>query len=349
MKVQAAALPRAMPAEWSPHRATWIGWPHNRHDWPGKFPPIPWVFAEVVRALAGRERVCILVQDATAQRAARRILARAGAALEWVDFFRVPTDRVWMRDTGPSFVRTRAGRRAAICWRFNGWAKYPDHKWDRHVAKRIAALCRVSVIEPGIVLEGGAFDVDGDGTLVATEECLLSDVQARNPGLGRADLERILDETLGVSKVIWLGRGIAGDDTHGHIDDVARFVAPARVVLAEERAGDNHAALEENRERLEAARDARGRRIEVIRLPMPAPLSFDGRRVPASYANFYVANGVVLCPTFNDPADRVALGILADLFPGRDVVGIHAVDLVWGLGTLHCMTQQEPSPSSEDV
>jgi agmatine deiminase len=198
-----------------------------------------------------------------------------------------------------------------------------------------------------VVLEGGAIDVDGEGTLLCTEECLLSDVQARNPGLPREGLEQVLAQHLGVRKVIWLGNGIAGDDTHGHVDDLARFVGPGRVVLAYEPDPDdvNHAPLRENRERLAASTDAAGRRLEIISLPMPSPLFLDGVRLPASYANFYVGNAAVLVPTFNDPADRQALGILGELFPDRQVVGIHAVDLVWGLGTIHCMTQQEPAPA----
>ena len=196
-----------------------------------------------------------------------------------------------------------------------------------------------------VVLEGGAIDVDGEGTLLATEECLLDSVQARNPELSRAQTEAVLQRELGAERVIWLGKGIVGDDTHGHIDDLARFVAPGRVLLCSERdSGDeNYALLQENRERLEAARDAQGRKLEVIALPMPSPLGFEGRRLPASYANFYLANDVVLMPTFNDAKDRVALGLLGELFPSREVIGIHAVDLVWGLGTLHCMTQQEPA------
>lgn len=346
-----AALGYAMPAEWAPHVATWLAWPHNRSDWPGKLGPIPWVFAEVVRHLCRRERVRIFVQDAAHEAGARRVLGRVGADLAAVDWLRVPTDRVWTRDSGAILVRDRAGRRAATLWRFNAWAKYDDFRRDVRVGERMARFAgvpswRAEVGGRAVVLEGGAIDADGEGTLLATEECLLSDVQARNPGLGREGTEAVLADGLGVHKVIWLDRGIVGDDTHGHVDDVCRFVAPGRVVLCDERDAkdENHAILAENRERLAGARDAAGRRIEVVALPMPRPLVFAGRRLPASYANFYVANGLVLVPTFNDPADRVALGILAELFPGREVVGIHAVDLVWGLGTLHCMTREEPAP-----
>jgi agmatine deiminase len=334
-----------MPAEWSAHRATWMAWPHNVTDWPGKFAPIPWVYGEIVRKLAAHETVSLLVDGPRRREEARRILARVGASLERIEFHRLVTDRGWLRDSGPIFVR-RDGEIQAGCWRFNAWAKYDDWKKDAKVARAIARIRGVAAIEHPYVLEGGAIDVDGEGTVLATEECLLSDVQARNPALSREALEAVLGAGLGVTQVIWLGRGIAGDDTHGHIDDLARFVAPGKVVLCveDDPADENYAALAENRERLEGARDARGRRLEIIPLPMPAPLYLDGRRLPASYANFYIANGIVIVPTFNDPADREALATLAACFPGREVAGIHCVDLVWGLGTLHCMTQQEPAP-----
>jgi agmatine deiminase len=336
----------SMPAEWAPHAATWIAWPHERSDWPGRFAAIPWAYAEIVRPLAPRETVHILVQDAATERRAARTLRQANVDAARVRFHRVPTDRSWTRDSGPTFVCHPDGRRAAIHWRFNGWAKYANHKRDRKVGARIAALAGVEAYAPDAVMEGGAIDADGEGTLLCTEECLLSDVQARNPALGREGTERLFAETLGARKAIWLGRGIAGDDTHGHIDDLARFVGPGRVLLALEGnpRDENYAPLQENRERLQGAVDAAGRRIETIPLPMPSPVVIDGTRVPASYANFYIANGVVMVPTFNDPKDRIVLGLLAELFPGREVVGIHAGDLIWGLGTLHCLTQQEPAP-----
>ena len=331
-----SSLRPRLPAEWEPHRATWIAWPHNRADWPGRFAPIPWIYVEIVRQLHRSERVRILTEEETGP---RRMLARAGVDLARVDFFRFPTDRVWTRDYGPMFVVR--GRRLVINnWRFNGWAKYDNWRRDDRVAARAARALGVPLLEPGIVLEGGAIDVNGEGLLLTTEECLLSPVQQRNPGLSRARLERILGRYLGVREVIWLGRGIAGDDTHGHIDDIARFVGPHTVVAAvEEDPGDpNYEPLQENLERLRSRRD-----LQVVSLPMPSPLVFDGQRVPASYANFYIANRVVLVPTFHDPRDRVAVSILAGLFPDREVIGIHSVDLIWGLGTLHCLTQQEPA------
>ncbi len=330
-----------MPAEFDPHRATWIAWPHNRSDWPGKFAPIPWVYVEIVRHLHTSETVRIITTDS---KRPARMLARAGVDLGRVEFVPFATDRGWTRDYGPMFVKR--GRHLAINdWRFNAWAKYPNWHRDRRIAALAARRLGVPLFKPGLVLEGGAIDVNGRGALLTTEECLLSPVQARNPGLGRTEIEAALREWLGVRKVLWLQCGIAGDDTHGHIDDIARFVDLVTVVTAVEsdRSDPNYAPLRENRKLLRAMRDQEGRRLRVVEIPMPAPLYFDGRRVPASYANFYIANKVVLVPTFNDPHDRVALATLARLFPGRRVVGIHAVDLVWGLGTLHCLTQQEPA------
>lgn len=350
LKKSPRALGYAMPAEWAAHTRTWIAWPHNKSDWPSKFAAIPWVFGEIVRHLVRGERVGIVVRDAAMQKDAVKLLGKAGAEVGRVDFLKQATDRIWVRDSGPIFV-TGWGQVAATCWQFNAWAKYDDWKRDVKVNAAIAAFAGAGTWQPKrpsgqrFVLEGGAIDVDGEGTLMATEECLLDGVQERNPGVGREAQEQVLGEALGVDKVIWLGKGIAGDDTHGHVDDLARFVAPGRVVLCrtEDRADANFELLEDNRARLGAAKDARGRKITVIDLPMPAPLFFAGRRVPASYANFYIGNDVVLVPTFNDANDRVALGVLAEQFPGRRVIGIHAVDLVWGLGTLHCMTQQQPA------
>jgi agmatine deiminase len=342
-----------MPAEWETHEATWITWPHKQSDWPGKFAPIPWVYAEVVRKLVPGEIVRVLVAGKKQEDEAKATLKRAGVDLKRVEFFRFPTDRGWNRDMGPIFVRNDAGRGdlQVVRFRFNGWAKYPDWKKDDQISDRAARALRLKtrpVVHNGrkVALEGGAIDVNGKGTVLSTEECLLDPVvQIRNPGFTRRDYEAVLRDALGVSNVLWLGRGIAGDDTHGHVDDVCRFVNPRTVVLCREKsAGDvNHRPLEENWERLRGMHLEDGSRIEVVNLPMPAPLYLDGQRLPASYANFYVANNAVLVPTFNDPADRQALGILAELFPGRIVAGIHAVDLVWGLGTLHCLTQQQPA------
>jgi agmatine deiminase len=338
-----------MPAEWEPHEATWLAWPHNRHDWPGKFPAIAWVYAEIVRHLHRSEYVHILVNDERGERRARRALELTGVDLGRVRFFRFPTDRVWTRDYGPMFVAGPDGTLGITDWQFNGWAKYPNWQrdsavpWQAHRALG-GRYWQARVGERPVVLEGGSIDVNGQGLLLTTEECLLSPVQERNPGLARQDYEKLLADYLGVKKVLWLNCGIAGDDTHGHVDDLARFVGPRTVVTVVEESprDENYAPLQENLQRLRGLTDLEGRPLEVVPLPMPAPVAFEGQRLPASYANFYIANECVLVPTFNDPNDRQALGVLAELFPGRTVVGIHAVDLVWGLGTLHCLTQQQP-------
>jgi agmatine deiminase len=341
-----------MPAEWEPHEATWLAWPHRLSDWPGKFAAIPWVYAEIVRNIAPGEVVRLIVTTARHEAQARRVLRRVGVDLSRVEFYRLPLDRSWTRDFGPIFIKKDRGRGVAIArFRFNGWAKYPDSAKDDRVPERVAralGLPVVRVVHGGapVVLEGGSIDVNGRGTVITTEECLLDPkVQVRNPALGREDLEAVFRTVLGVTHVLWLGGGIAGDDTHGHVDDLCRFVGPRRVVLCREQdpRDANYRPLEDARERLLAAGLEDGSRLEVVALPMPRPLVFAGQRLPASYANFYVANAAVLAPTFNDPADRIALGILADMFPDRPVVGIHAVDLVWGLGTLHCLSQQQPA------
>ena len=345
-----------MPAEWEPHQATWLVWPHARADWEVKTTAVEWCFAEMVRHLARGERVALVYHDETVRRRAERRLRQAGVDLRRVDGHVVPTDRSWIRDCGPIFVvGGSAGRRevAATDWRFNGWARYRAWRRDDALPRAIAGRLgmrrfEIAVATDGgprrVVLEGGAVDVNGEGLLLATEQCLLGRRQARNPGLSRAELEQALRQGLGIERVLWLGAGIAGDDTHGHVDDVARFVRADTVAAAvEPDAGDaNHAPLAGNLARLRAMRDARGRPLRVVTVPMPRPLFFDGGRLPASYLNFYVGNGVVLVPTFNDPADRAALGILAGLFPDREVVGVHAGDLVFGRGAVHCVTQQQP-------
>ena len=341
------------PAEWEPHTATWIAWPHHEPDWPGSFEPIPWVYAEIVRVLCAHERVHILCHSAAVRAGARRVLEVRGVRARNVSLHPCPTDRAWLRDSAPTAVHTTAGRVEWVNWAFNGWAKYTNHERDALVGAFVARASRrprrVPVHDDGrgrIVLEGGGIETDGRGTLMVTEEWLLSAVQVRNPGTTRADYERLFAEHLGIRKTIWLGEGCIGDDTHGHVDDIARFAPGGVVLLAHERdtADANHRRSLDNLRRLRRATDARGRKLEILRLPYPRPVMMAGERLPASYANFYVANGVVIVPTFNDPADRGALGTIAQAFPGRTIVGIHAVDLVWGLGTLHCLTQQQPAP-----
>jgi agmatine deiminase len=339
-----------MPAEWSPHAATWIAWPHNAEDWPGKFQPIPWVYSEIVRHLSHVEDVHILVNDLTAERRANGMLKRAGANLARLHFHHWQSDRVWLRDSGPIFVKNPANELAVTNWKFNAWAKYDNWRRDDLIPQHVAKHYGMPEFRPEIdgrrlVLEGGSIDTNGAGILLTTEECLLSEIQQRNPGITREQLESAFAKYLGIQKTIWLHRGCAGDDTHGHVDDVTRFVAENTIVTAIEpnTADENHLPLAENLDRLRSATNLNGDPFEILALPMPAPVMFEGQRLPASYANFYIANEIVLVPTLNDRNDRRALNILADCFPTREIVGIHCMDLIWGLGALHCMTQQEPA------
>jgi agmatine deiminase len=342
-----------MPAEWEPHRATWIAWPHHEPDWPGKLPVIPWVYAEIARVLAEHEPVEILCHSREVMESARVALDAHKVRHDRVTLHLVPTDRVWLRDSAPTGVIDTAGDVVLLNWAFNGWAKYSNWRQDVEIGGFMARLAGLGRQEPArpdtgerIVLEGGGIEVNGRGLLLVTEEWLLTDVQVRNPGLERQDYERIFSEWLGIRHTIWLGEGCVGDDTHGHVDDVARFVSADTVVLAveEDPVDENHARSLDNVRRLEAA-SASGETgpLKIIRLPFPGPVVMEGTRLPASYTNFYIANGVVLVPTFNDPNDRIALNVLADVMPSHEIVGIHAVDLVWGLGTIHCLTQQEPA------
>lgn len=340
-----------MPAEWEPHRATWIGWPHHEPDWPGKLEAVTWAYAEIARVLAQYEPVEILCASEDAAGRARACLDGHAVPADRTRLHVVPTDRVWLRDSAPTSVVDPDGNVQLVNWVFNGWAKYDNWSLDAGVGPAIAAITGRPRLEPRradgsrLVLEGGGIETNGDGLLLVTEEWLLSDEQVRNPGMTRADYERVFVDWLGTRHTIWLGEGCVGDDTHGHIDDVARLVSKDTVVLAVEPdpADGNHARSMDNLKRLEHA--ARGPGIgplRIVHLPFPDPVFAYADRLPASYANFYIANGVVIVPTFNDKHDRVALDTLAGLFPDRDVVGIHAVDLVWGQGTLHCLTQQEP-------
>jgi agmatine deiminase len=344
-----------MPAEWSPHTATWIAWPHNAQDWPGRFQPIQWVYGDIVRHLASVEQVHILVNGIAAERRARSVLERVHANMAHVHFHAWPTDRIWLRDSGPIFV-TKASSLAITNWKFNAWAKYDNWQLDDQVPEHIAKDLKLPQFKPKVkladgrehplVLEGGSIDTNGAGLLLTTEECLLSEVQQRNPGVSLDQLERAFSDHLGIDQVLWLNRGCAGDDTHGHIDDIARFVAENRIITAIESDihDENHLPLAENLDRLHSARNLDGKPFDILKLPMPSPVVFEGQRLPASYANFYIANGLVLVPTFNDPHDRHALNIIAEVFPAHKVAGIHCGDLIWGLGALHCMTQQQPAP-----
>jgi agmatine deiminase len=352
-----SATPRAlgyrMPAEWEPHAATWLAWPHNRSDWPGKFEAIPWVFADIIRYLVRGEDVNLIVAYAREKQKAQEVLRNSRVDLNRVKFHLWPTNRIWTRDSGPIFIKNQHSV-ALTNWRFNAWAKYPDWKHDNGLPERIAKKLKLQQFTPliesngklqHVVLEGGSIDANGAGLMLSTEECHLSKIQQRNPGLTQRQLEQVFADYLGVEKVIWLGCGIKGDDTHGHVDDISRFVAPDTIltVVESSRSDANYEPLQENLRRLRAATDASGRKLQIIELPLPRPVTFRGQRLPASYANFYIANNLVLVPTFNDPRDRHALNILAGLFPSREIVGIHCGDFIWGLGAIHCMTQQQPA------
>ena len=357
-KLLPAAQGYRMPAEWEPHESTWLAWPHFRGDWPGKFDPIPWVYAEIVRNLARHERVELIVNDASWEKRARTVLEKADALADNVCFHRWRTDRVWTRDSGCIFLTPSADHAdsglLALHFQFNAWAKYPNYKLDEKVGAHMAQTAGARVVHPfvvdsfkdkhRVVLESGSIDVNGRGTLITTEECLLSTTQQRNPPMDRAAYEQLFADYFGAQSVIWLDSGIAGDDTHGHVDDITRFAAPHTVVTMVEHneRSKNYAALHANLGRLKNSRTSDGQKLEIVEIPMPRPVVFEGRQLPASYANFYIANGVVLVPVFNDPNDRIALNTLAELLPTREIVPIYCGDLIWGFGALHCMTQQQP-------
>jgi agmatine deiminase len=357
-----AALGYAMPAEWEPHAATWLGWPHNASDWPGKFEVIPWVYGEMARRISAGENICLLIRHKKDEQFARHVFKQVGVDLRKIKFVAHPTNRGWTRDTGPIFVKSEIGNRksdtAIVHFHFNGWAKYDNWQKDTRVPEIAAKLlgkklfhAQTEIRNPkseirNFVIEGGGIELNGRGTLISTEECYLHPkIQVRNPGLGKNEIEATLKNSLGVKNIFWLAKGPKGDDTHGHIDDICRFVNAKTLVLVREKNNkdENYRPLAENWERIRDLRLEDGRKPEVVELPMPSPLYFDNVRLPASYANFYICNAAVIVPTFNDPNDRVALGILGELFSDRPVVGIHAVDLVWGFGSLHCLTQQQPA------
>jgi agmatine deiminase len=338
-----------LPAEWEPHVATWVGWPHNKSDWLGKFSTIPFVYAEIVKQISRGEKIRIIVESKDHQKKAEKVLKNADVDFNNIKFFIKKTNRGWLRDSGPFLVRNK-NELAAIDFKFNAWAKYDDYKLDDKISHFISNKLNHKKVtaqqnEKAVVLEGGAVDVNGRGSLITTEECLLDEkVQTRNPGFTKKDYFEVFGNYLGITNVIWLGKGIAGDDTHGHVDDLCRFVNEDTVVLVREEnsSDENYHLLKENKERLQNLNLPNGKRLNIIDLPMPSPQVFKRQRLPASYANYYISNYAVLVPTFNDPNDRVALGILSDLFPDRKVIGIHSVDLVWGLGTIHCLTKEQP-------
>ncbi len=328
------------PAEWEPHAATWLSWPHRLATWPGKFSPIPQLYVRLVQTLAAVEPVHVLAGGHPMAQC--RVLL---AGIPNVTLHDIPTDDAWIRDSGPTFlVGSSDSPPALVDWGHNAYGGkylpyYHDDAIGRLIARKLGRVC----YEPGMILEGGSIDVDGRGTLLTTEECLLN--PNRNPGLSRDEIEQSLCEFLGVRKVLWLGRGIVGDDTDGHIDELARFVAPRTVVAAvEDNPQDaNYASLQENLRRLQSFTDADGQPLQIVPLPMPRPVVVNGKRLPASYCNFYLANGIAIVPQFDDPADAKAVEILGRVLTGRRIVPLPARDLVWGLGAFHCITQQEPA------
>jgi agmatine deiminase len=347
-----------MPAEWEQHLACYLAWPHNRDTWPGKFEVIPPIYAEMVAKIARFEPVRLAVTDAsqidevraTIREAARRTETEAPGPILPIDIFHLPTNDAWARDHGPIFVNRAANEapagpnQIALDWRFNSWGeKYGAFDLDDVVPQKLGRRFGFEVIEPGIVLEGGSIDVNGAGSLLTTESCLLN--PNRNPGLSRQEIEEYLRVFFGVSNILWLGDGISGDDTDGHVDDLARFVSRDTIVtvIEDDPADDNYRPLAENLERLHAMRDQDGKPFKVETLPMPPALYHEGQRLPASYANFYIANGAVMVPVFGYPSDERALAVLSRLFPGRKVLGFQCLDLVWGLGTIHCLSQQHPA------
>ncbi|NTW10720.1 MAG: agmatine deiminase family protein [Chlorobiaceae bacterium] len=338
-----------MPPEWAFHKATWLSWPHKLASWPGKFEPVPAVFAEIASWLSSSEEVHINVLDETMERNALEVISSLGhdqLRMDRIFFHRIPTNDSWCRDHGPNYVfRESAGRRekVVIDWEYNAWGgKYEPYDDDNAVPRRVASLQGLPLVSTGMVLEGGAIDVNGNGLLLTTEACLLN--PNRNPSMSRSDIEQELGRYLGIEKVLWLGDGIAGDDTDGHVDDMARFVNESTVVITVEDnpEDENFLPLQANYALLKTFTDQRGNPLQVKKLPMPAPVFFEGERLPASYANFYIANTVVLVPLYRCPQDQEAIAVLQECFPGRRVAGIDCSDLIWGLGAIHCITHEEP-------
>jgi agmatine deiminase len=334
-----------MPAEWEPQEAIWLSWPHRKATWPGHFRPIPAKFAEIAATISRYEKVRINAAGPLRKRAAS-LISRAGADMAHVEIFDIPTNDAWCRDHGPIFIKNDLTREVvATDWTYNCWGeKYPPFGTDNRVAGRVARALGLRRFRNSMVLEGGSIDVNGEGLLLTTESCLLN--PNRNPRLTRADIEENLGDFLGVRSVLWLGDGIAGDDTDGHVDDLSRFFCADGIVTAVETDSNdaNHRPLEENLERLQSLRTPAGRRFKIAELPMPKPCFCDGQRLPASYANFLIINGAVLMPAFRQPSrDAAAAAVLADCFPGREIVKIDCLELVLGLGTLHCISQQQPA------
>lgn len=340
---------RRFPAEWEPQQGILLCFPHNGKDWPGKYQAIQWAFVEFIKKVTTYEALFLVVADHAQETKVRLRLERAHVNLQQITFIIQKTNRSWMRDSGPIIVKN-GSKREALNFNFNGWAKYKNYTLDKHVPGKVAEVLGVPLTQAKykgkpVVLEGGAIDVNGKGTLLTSEECLLHpSIQVRNPGFTKADYEAVFHDYLGITNTIWLGDGIRGDDTHGHIDDLCRFVNEDTIVtvIESDESHPNYAALQDNLKRLESASLQDGKKPKIVTLPMPGDILFESIHLPASYANFLILNNCVLVPTFNDPNDRVALQILADCFPSREIMGISAIDIIWGFGTLHCLSQQIP-------
>ncbi len=339
------ALGYRMPAEWAPQTAVWLSWPHNYATWPGKFRPVPYVYARIVAAISRFEEVRINAAAKLHARA-KKLCAKAGADLSKVTFYDHPTNDAWCRDHGPIFVKhSKTGEVAITDWAYNAWGdKYPPYDLDNEIPPSIAAKLKLKRFVNDMILEGGSIDVNGEGLLLTSEQCLLH--PNRNPKLTKEQIEQNLRDYLGVTDILWVGEGILGDDTDGHIDDMTRFYKPdGFITCVESNPKDkNHAILAENLERLKSFRTPKGKKFDIVELPMPKPFGYKRQRVPASYANFLIINGAVLVPTFRQPTkDAQACEIIAGCFPGREVVPIDCYHLIWGLGTLHCISQQQPA------
>ncbi|MCH4552754.1 agmatine deiminase family protein [Aestuariibaculum lutulentum] len=337
------------PAEWEQQQAVLLCFPHNGNDWPGKYEAIQWAFVEFIKKVATVEGVIVVVASDKLKEKVTGMLDMAHVNMEHVSFIVHKTNRSWMRDSGPIIVK-KGAERLALNFNFNGWAKYSNFKLDKHVPEKVAGFLNVPLKQvtykgKPVIVEGGAIDVNGKGTLLTTEECLLHPtIQVRNEGFTKEDYEAVFKEYLGVTNVIWLGDGVEGDDTHGHVDDLARFVNEDTIItVVEDNPEDaNYKPLQDNLKRLQKSKLENGKNPNIVTLPMPKRLDFDGIRLPASYANFLIINKAVLVPTFNDSKDRIALNIIADCFPDREIIGISATDFIWGFGTLHCLSQQIP-------
>jgi agmatine deiminase len=340
---------RRFPAEWEKQQGIILCFPHNGKDWPGKYEAIQWAFVEFIKKVAAFEKVFLIVADEKLKERVLKMLETATVQMTNVSFLIYKTNRSWMRDSGPIIVKNGT-RREALNFNFNGWAKYKNINLDKYVPAKVGEFLKLQVTQvlhngKPVIVEGGAIDVNGKGTLLTSQECLLHpDIQVRNPGFTKADYEAVFKEYLGITNVIWLGNGIEGDDTHGHIDDLCRFVKQDTIItiVESDTKDNNYLPLQDNLKRLQNAKLENGKSPKIIQLPMPKRIDFDGVRLPASYANFLILNKCVLVPTFNDANDRIALNIIADCFPDREIIGISAIDLIWGFGTLHCLSQQIP-------